>query len=38
MERLGMRYSREQELHGMPTSVYEVTRDAWFRANPVQPG
>jgi RimJ/RimL family protein N-acetyltransferase len=38
MERLGMRYSREQALHGKPTSVYEVTRDEWFRANPAAPG
>jgi RimJ/RimL family protein N-acetyltransferase len=37
MERLGMRYNRQEELHGMPTSVYEITRDEWFRANPAQP-
>jgi RimJ/RimL family protein N-acetyltransferase len=36
MERLGMRYSREQEHNGMPVSVYEITADEWRRANPAQ--
>lgn len=33
MERLGMRYRGQQEWHGMPTSVYDIAREAWLRAN-----